>query len=40
MLLDIKQLEGQLIEVGDSARVKLIVTDGVFSMDGCVAPLQ
>ncbi|XP_003389035.2 PREDICTED: 2-amino-3-ketobutyrate coenzyme A ligase, mitochondrial-like [Amphimedon queenslandica] len=37
---DVTQLEEQLSEVGDTARLKMIVTDGVFSMDGVVAPLK
>ena len=38
---DMKDLEQQLIEVDkNGARFKLIVTDGVFSMDGIVAPLD
>ncbi len=36
---DMKDLEAQLILVKD-ARFKIIVTDGVFSMDGNVAPLD
>ncbi|MEZ0093251.1 glycine C-acetyltransferase [Streptacidiphilus sp. EB129] len=36
---DMADLEQQLKEAGD-ARRKLVVTDGVFSMDGYVAPLQ
>jgi glycine C-acetyltransferase len=36
--LDMKDLEGKL-EEARSARFRLIVTDGVFSMDGDVAPL-
>jgi glycine C-acetyltransferase len=35
---DMADLEAQLIAAKD-ARIKLIVTDGVFSMDGTVAPL-
>ena len=35
---DMADLEAQLITAKD-ARIKLIVTDGVFSMDGTVAPL-
>ena len=38
--LDVAELETQLSEVGDTARLKMIVTDGVFSMDGVVAPLK
>ena len=38
--LDVAELEAQLSEVGDTARLKMIVTDGVFSMDGVVAPLK
>ena len=37
-LLSFQDLETKLQEVKD-ARMKLIVTDGVFSMDGNVAPL-
>lgn len=37
--LDMADLEEKLKECGDS-RMKLIVTDGVFSMDGDVAPLR
>jgi len=38
---DMKDLEQQLIEADkNDARFKLIVTDGVFSMDGIVAPLD
>jgi glycine C-acetyltransferase len=36
---DLDQLEARLIEAGD-ARRRLIVTDGVFSMDGYLAPLD
>lgn len=36
--LNVEDLEKQLIEVQDS-RLKVIVTDGVFSMDGDIAPL-
>ena len=37
---DVKDLENQLIEANtNGARFKIIVTDGVFSMDGIVAPL-
>ena len=36
---DMADLEQQLKEAGD-ARRKLVVTDGVFSMDGFVAPLE
>ena len=36
-----RDLEAQLKQAGeDGARFKLIVTDGVFSMDGLVAPLD
>ena len=35
---DMDELEARLIEAGD-ARTRLIATDGVFSMDGDVAPL-
>ena len=35
---DMNDLESKLIE--SSARVKLIVTDGVFSMDGTIAPVD
>lgn len=38
---DMADLEKQLIEAGrENARFKIIVTDGVFSMDGLVAPLD
>ena len=37
--LDMVQLESQLKEASD-ARMKLIVSDGVFSMDGEIAPLK
>ena len=38
---DMKDLEEKLIQAGaDGARFKIIVTDGVFSMDGIVAPLD
>lgn len=38
---DMEDLERQLIQAdADGARFKLIVTDGVFSMDGLVAPLD
>lgn len=38
---DMQQLEEQLIKANaDGKRFKLIVTDGVFSMDGLVAPLD
>ncbi|MBR9845374.1 MAG: glycine C-acetyltransferase, partial [Algicola sp.] len=38
---DMKDLEQQLIAANDNgARFKIIVTDGVFSMDGLVAPLD
>lgn len=37
--LDVKDLEEQL-KANQSARLKLIVTDGVFSMDGDIAPLD
>jgi len=38
---DMKVLEEQLIKArGDGARMILIATDGVFSMDGTVAPLR
>jgi glycine C-acetyltransferase len=35
-----KELESQLKDVGNQARLKLIVTDGVFSMDGYITPLR
>lgn len=38
---DMADLEGQLIKANENgARYKIIVTDGVFSMDGVVAPLD
>ncbi len=38
---DMADLEARLIEAdAQGARFKLIATDGVFSMDGCIAPLQ
>ena len=38
---DMKDLEAQLIKANEAgARHKIIVTDGVFSMDGLVAPLD
>lgn len=38
---DMADLEAKLIEANDNgARFKIIVTDGVFSMDGLVAPLD
>lgn len=38
---DMQDLEQQLIKANiDGARFKLIVTDGVFSMDGVIAPLD
>ncbi len=38
---DMADLENQLIQANnDKARFKIIVTDGVFSMDGLVAPLD
>lgn len=36
---DLADLEARLVEAGD-CKVKLIATDGVFSMDGSVAPLK
>ena len=36
---DLAELESQLREAKDS-RLKMIVTDGVFSMDGDFAPLK
>lgn len=38
---DMNELENQLIQANsDGARFKIIVTDGVFSMDGVLAPLD
>ncbi len=37
---DMADLEAKLIEAKDTARFKMIVTDGVFSMDGYVAQLD
>jgi glycine C-acetyltransferase len=38
---DMADLEARLIEAGQAgARFKLVVTDGVFSMDGFIAPLR
>ena len=38
---DMEDLEKQLIEANkNGARFKIIVTDGVFSMDGVVAPFR
>ncbi|CAB3377771.1 Hypothetical predicted protein [Cloeon dipterum] len=37
---DLNDLENLLKEAGNSARTMLVVTDGVFSMDGNVAPLK
>lgn len=37
---DMVDLEAKLIEAKDTARFKIIVTDGVFSMDGYVAQLD
>ncbi|MFT4973936.1 MAG: glycine C-acetyltransferase, partial [Saprospiraceae bacterium] len=38
---DMKDLEQQLVKANEAgARFKIIVTDGVFSMDGVVAPLD
>ena len=34
-----EELESQLIEAKD-ARIKLIASDGVFSMDGSITPLK
>ena len=38
-LADMRELESQLVEAQD-ARIKLIVSDGVFSMDGSITPLR
>ena len=38
-VLDVKELERLLVEARD-ARIKLIVSDGVFSMDGSITPLR
>jgi glycine C-acetyltransferase len=37
---NMEDLEQQLIKAAAGSRFKLIVTDGVFSMDGLVAPLD
>ena len=37
---DVEDLEAKLKEASKTARYKLIVTDGVFSMDGNVAPMD
>jgi glycine C-acetyltransferase len=37
---NMEELEERLKEASDKARFKIIVTDGVFSMDGFVAPLD
>jgi glycine C-acetyltransferase len=37
---NMEELEEKLKEASDKARFKIIVTDGVFSMDGYVAPLD
>ena len=39
LLSDMMELESQLQESSDS-RIKLIVSDGVFSMDGKITPLR
>ena len=36
---DMKELESQLKEASD-ARIKIIVSDGIFSMDGSIVPLK
>ncbi len=38
--LDMKHLESKLIEASGDCRLKMIITDGVFSMDGDVAPVD
>lgn len=38
--LSIDDLEQQLAEASGSSRHRMVVTDGVFSMDGHVAPLK
>ena len=37
--MDMAHLEGQL-KAAEGSRIKLVATDGVFSMDGDVAPLK
>ena len=39
LTIDMVELESHLKEAKD-ARIKVIVSDGVFSMDGSIAPLK